>query len=515
MSAIRPLAALHRIVLAAALATAPSWATNKGPDAAQYTGTDATAYSFIDIAGAGGSASVLSNTDDGAVPLTIPFPFQFYGHVYTTVCVSSNGIMTFVSATSCGTGTVSDFANADLTVSGTPGDPPAILPFWTDLTFQVAGGGAVYYQTIGSAGSRKFVVQWNNAYPRGSTNSVTFQAILGEGNNQVLFQYKTVNLGQGNPASNGALATVGIRDSGGNTTNRQIAWSYNAPVLGNGVAVLFAPPASDTSSVNTIATSPSGLSVTIDGVAYPTPKVVSWTPGSSHTLSLTAQQTNGGVRNTFTSWSTGATTPQISITAQNVGTTLTANFSTQYQLAAATNPANAGTVAGGGWYAPNTKVPVQANAAAGYTFVNFSGDLTGSANPQSLGMNWSKNVVANFSSSSTVKLSAAVVGKADGPNSTRVWTIRLSNTGTATASAAQITGATVSQVLGTPCAPPAAVASTFPVAVGDIAPGSSANGQVSFNLSGCDSTARFAVVVRFAANGGAYTGSTTINNQTK
>jgi hypothetical protein len=69
---------------------------------------------------------------------------------------------------------------------------------------------------------------------------VTFEVVLYEGTNRVLFQYQTVNLGAGNPASNGALATVGIRDTGGNTNNRQIEWSYAAPVLGNGTAISFA-----------------------------------------------------------------------------------------------------------------------------------------------------------------------------------------------------------------------------------------------------------------------------------
>jgi hypothetical protein len=326
-TAIRKLAGLRRIALAAVLASAPSvWAATKGPDAGQYTATDVTVYSFIDIAGAGGSASVLADTDDGATLLTIPFPFQFYGTTYTTVCASSNGLLTFVANAVCGTAI--DFANTDLTVAGPPGDPPSILPFWMDLTFQVGGGGAVFYQTQGTAGSRKFIVQWNNAYPQGSANPVTFQVVFSEGTNQILFQYKTVDLGPGNPASNGGLATIGIRDAGGNSNNRQIAWSYNAAVLANSTAILFSLPTSGQTSVNTITSNPTGLSVTIDGVAYATPKVVSWTVGTQHTLAVASPQTVGGVRATFTGWTPGISSP---VTAQNPGTTYTATFSVQYQ----------------------------------------------------------------------------------------------------------------------------------------------------------------------------------------
>src|SRR5882757_7503273 len=152
------------IVAALACATV-LLATTKGPDAAGYQATDTTAYSFIDIANGGGSASVLADTDDGAAFLTIPFSFQFYGQTYTSVCTGTNGLLTFVAnAAACGSAL--DFANTDLTVAGPPGNSPAILPFWTDLTFQVPGAGSLYYQTIGTIGSRKFIVQWNNAYPQ-------------------------------------------------------------------------------------------------------------------------------------------------------------------------------------------------------------------------------------------------------------------------------------------------------------------------------------------------------------
>jgi hypothetical protein len=97
----------------------------------------------------------------------------------------------------------------------------------------------VFYQTVGAQGSRRFVVQWNNALPIESASPVTFQIVLSEGTNAILFQYKTVSLGAGNPASDGADATVGVRNTAGPATNRQIQWSFNSPVLHDGGAVLF------------------------------------------------------------------------------------------------------------------------------------------------------------------------------------------------------------------------------------------------------------------------------------
>jgi len=226
------------VILLTAL-TSVGWATaTRGPDAGGYTATDSAVYSFVDISGTG--ASVLGGVDDGVAPLIVPFSFQFYGNAYTMVCASSNGALYFITSASACAG-INDFSNADLTVASPAGNLPALLPFWSDLTFQVAGAGAVSYQTVGSPGTRRFVVQWTNAYPAGSSSPVTFQAILFEGSNQILFQYQTVDLGVGNAASNGGLATVGIANAGGLASGQQIEWSYDAAVLGNSVALSFAP----------------------------------------------------------------------------------------------------------------------------------------------------------------------------------------------------------------------------------------------------------------------------------
>jgi hypothetical protein len=391
-------AGLRRAALAALLATLPTlWAASKGPDAAGYTATDATVYSFIDIANSGGSASVLADTDDGAAMVAIPFAFTFYGQTYTSACVSSNGLLTFV-ANSSACGTAADFANADLSVGGPPGDSAAIMPFWSDLTFGVTGAGAVYYQTMGATGSRKFILQWDTVYPLGSAGPITFQVVLSEATNQVLFQYKTVDLGSGNAASNGALATVGIRAAAGNATNQQIAWSYNAAVLANSTAILFAPGAA-TGVQHTITTSPQGLTVAIDGVAYPTPKAVYWTAGSSHTLSLTTPQTLGGMKVTATGWSTGATTAAITVVAPAASTTYTGNFSTQYLLTTAAS--GGGTVTADppspdGFYPSGTAVQLAAAPSGGVQFTGWSGGLTGSTNPQSITMDGPRLVTATF-----------------------------------------------------------------------------------------------------------------------
>jgi hypothetical protein len=195
-----------------------------------YKVTDAVAFSYQNIAGTG--IAVLAGADDGTAVINTPFPFLFFGTSYTSLCVSTNGLIAFGSCVP------NDFNNLDLTSQGPPGNQPLIAPFWTDLTFAAPGAGSVVYQTLGAAGSRQFVIQWNNAMALNAPGALNFQAILLEGSNDIVFQYQSVE--SSDPAVNkGAGATVGIRGMNGQSTGNRLQWSYRAPVLKNGQAIRF------------------------------------------------------------------------------------------------------------------------------------------------------------------------------------------------------------------------------------------------------------------------------------
>jgi len=98
-----------------------------------------------------------------------------------------------------------------------------------------------------------------------------------------------------------------------------------------------------------------------------------------------------------------------------------------------------------------------------------------------------------------------------GSDAARNWTIALDNNGPFGANAAEIDGLHLTQTGGAACSP--SVASTFPVAVGDIAWGSSKLGVVTIRFNGCPNNARFTVNFTFSADGGAVTGSRTLYNQ--
>ena len=128
---------------------------------------------------------------------------------------------------------------------------------------------------------------FTNIHTRNLLRRVTFQMILSEGTGHVLFQYKTVAIGPGDPANKGGAASVGSRNSGGVVSGQYLQWSFGVPVIENesAIAIALAPdPALFAAS---------GLS----------PANAVNRPGTSHTVTATALGTGGapvpGVTITF------------------------------------------------------------------------------------------------------------------------------------------------------------------------------------------------------------------------
>ena len=165
----------------------------------------------------------------------------------------------------------------------------------------------------------------------------------------------------------------------------------------------------------TFVTSPPGLQVVADSVAYTTPRSFFWAAGSSHSLSLTSPQTGAeGTRYAYASWSDGGAQGH-TVTVSPSALRYTANFINQYSLTTRVNPSGGGLVSPSGtnWYGSGATIPVSANANAGYSFWNWTGDLLDSSNSASLIMNGPKTVTANFSQnqySLTVNMSPSGAG---------------------------------------------------------------------------------------------------------
>ena len=157
----------------------------------------------------------------------------------------------------------------------------------------------------------------------------------------------------------------------------------------------------------TVQTLPAGLSFSVDGTSYGGSQTFQWTPGSSHTIATASPQGSGGARYVFASWSDGGAITH-TVTAPASAATYAATFETQYLLTASVSPAGAGSIVANpssadGYYSSGTVIQLTAAANASYHFTYWSGDLTGSANPQSLAMSAPESVTANFNVISTYR----------------------------------------------------------------------------------------------------------------
>jgi uncharacterized repeat protein (TIGR01451 family) len=213
-----------------------------GPDDFGYTFKDSNTpegptYNWIEISGTG--TEVLPDSDDSWVEdIGLGFFFNYYGTDYSQLAISNNGLL-------FSGGTTWQYVNEPITQ--TPGVHGFIAPFWDDIvTWDSAG--AIYYKTIGTAPNRLFVVEWyDNQHYSSSTSGVTFEAILYEGSNNILFQYKDVDFGnvywavEGDnpPYDNGGSATVGIEGPAGDDG---LQYSFNEQVIDPRLAILFKFP---------------------------------------------------------------------------------------------------------------------------------------------------------------------------------------------------------------------------------------------------------------------------------
>jgi hypothetical protein len=192
---------------------------------ASYTVEDGDTYLFEDISATG---TPLNMVDDMEEDIPIGFTFNYYCGAYTTLRVSDNGVLSFDPAANI------TYDNSCLP-SSSPNYTTLIAPFWDDLDPSPADAD-VLYEVKGTAPNRRLIVQWHNiSYWPSSAGRVTFQAILFEGTDKILFQYADVTFGTA--ADGGASATVGIQKDGATA----LQYSCNTATLAAGRAILFSP----------------------------------------------------------------------------------------------------------------------------------------------------------------------------------------------------------------------------------------------------------------------------------
>ena len=192
----------------------------------EYDWIDATLGTRLGFKGR--NSSSIEYTD-----IPIPFPFTFYGQSYEYLRVIENGLTTLSSGWK-----TSPWHKRNIFE---PGNPDAIIaPYLNSLVMR--GSGGVFYRTVGTCPNRKFVVEWNRVYggdyDLSATGGITFQMVLLESTDEIIFQYKDVFYKETHMDNNGAEAIVGIENQDG---SRSCIYSYRSPTLRDETALKFTP----------------------------------------------------------------------------------------------------------------------------------------------------------------------------------------------------------------------------------------------------------------------------------
>jgi hypothetical protein len=173
------------------------------------------AFNWIDIAQPGNQIA-LNGDDSGQSGIPIGFNFNFFGNIYSSIGVSTNGFLSF------GASLIESTSPLVIPSATDPND--VIAPLLDDLFVDANAGhnGKIYVATQGSSPNRKFIVEYysveiccTNPCPPcsdGIKGPNTFEVILSEADRSVTFQY--LALGTDNQ-DRGGNAAIGIENSTG------------------------------------------------------------------------------------------------------------------------------------------------------------------------------------------------------------------------------------------------------------------------------------------------------------
>jgi large repetitive protein len=198
-----------------------------GPNAAGYT-YDAVTLDYVAPTG-----TALAVGNDTQMTVTLPWDFEYYGVDYTTINVSDNGALSFVSTTMSATnGCLPAATNA-----------PAIAPFWEALDPSLAlplfppFPGVYAWHDVAND---RFIIDWQQIpvpalFPFGFAGS--FQAHLYP-DGAIEFHYDSLDWND--PVyDDGAGATIGIQDVEGSADRDELEVSCNSVTTLDGTALRF------------------------------------------------------------------------------------------------------------------------------------------------------------------------------------------------------------------------------------------------------------------------------------
>ena len=212
----------------------PPASQQAGPDRFGYRG-QTTAFNFEDISSFG-TTGQSGYSDDASFQISAAalegFDFEFYGDNITSLYVSTNGLITVGQSNTA-------YWNTDFTSSPSQA---TIAPLWDDMVLEDSNATVVWARR-GSGDDERLIVQWDNArfYGGLGQGTVTFQAVLYEGDNSIRFNYDDLQVD--NSHTEAASATVGIKDAGSQQIGEDVLrLSYNnssSAFVGTGVSTVI------------------------------------------------------------------------------------------------------------------------------------------------------------------------------------------------------------------------------------------------------------------------------------
>lgn len=245
-----------------------------------------------------GSSNNLNFFDDEVAKITPSFPIPFGGSSFTTLWVSSNGIVSFDIP-------FTDFFNTPLPATG---PNTLVAPFWTDLFEGNSSTQNVFWEETGTAPNRELVVEWRDVVQFSScgfSEPVRFQTVFFESKSDILFNYSDVVFGGcASFADLGSFSTVGVQvaptsanqfsfDEPSLDDNKALLWTTTGPDVTNPLpSITSLAPASTTVSA--------GFTLTVNGSNFTSDSVVRWNRSDRPTTfvnggQLTAQITASDV----------------------------------------------------------------------------------------------------------------------------------------------------------------------------------------------------------------------------
>lgn len=195
-----------------------------GPDTYGYTWIDSDEpngpeYQWVDISSIGTEVVWQADPDEESFgPVDIGFDFPFYGTLYNTTQICTNGYLSLTDTTVTYTNQTLPNLNAPATL---------IAPWWDDLDPEY--GGHVYYW---SNQVDSFIVTFDSIQDWRQEGLYTFQTILTR-SGTIIYQYNDMGTGRLDEM------TIGIQDE---TRIIGLTVAYNTLYIHNAMAVLFHAP---------------------------------------------------------------------------------------------------------------------------------------------------------------------------------------------------------------------------------------------------------------------------------